>query len=211
MSIRSVFVTCIAAFALTACLVIAGCGDDDDSASVATTAPAAPLPIEDRVVQGSLGALTNEEPQLAPTPEDFARLVDDDQPVAEAASLSAAGFVAGAVRTAEGENGFALSAAAELGSPEQATAELTRVAGEISTDLPPNAEQGPIAGVPGSRSFAATGMDGGQTFSFGAAGFTDGPFLYVLVAGGPQGAVSSEAVADAARALYDRVEGRPAA
>src|SRR5687768_5699622 len=91
---------CLAAGAV----LVAGCGGDDDAADVepttapaaTTTAPAAPgaLPIEERVVDEELGGLTSAGAvQVAATAEDFARLVDDDEPGPEAAALEAAGFV----------------------------------------------------------------------------------------------------------------------
>ena len=124
MIIRRLLLTGVAACALAGGLLLAGCGSDDSpAASVASTAVPEPLPIAQRVVEGSLGGLTTDKvPQVASTPEAFARLVDEENPAEEAASLRKAGFVTGAVTiygTSAGEV-FGISGVIQYGSPEQA-------------------------------------------------------------------------------------------
>jgi hypothetical protein len=68
----------------------------------------------------------------------------------------------------------------------------------------------PLPGVPGSQSVTASGSGGGQSFEIAGAVFTDGPFLYVQLAGGAADAVDPQAALDDATALYEKVEGSPA-
>lgn len=216
MTVRRLFLTSLVACALAAGLLISGCGGDDSSGSGAstTTAPE-PLAIEERVVEGDLGGLTLKDAQVASTPEEFSKLVDDDDQVKESARLRTAGYVAGAVRTnaapaGQEEMEFGISGAIQFASPEQAQAELTHLADEFASDLPPGAKQASLADVPGSRSITATGVEQGQSFAFGSAVFADGPFVYAVIAGGAKDKVQPDAVLEAASALYARVKGRPA-
>jgi hypothetical protein len=203
MIMRRLLLIGTATCALAGGLLLAGCGGDD------------PLPIAERVVTEGLGGRTTDNaPQVASTPEAFARLVEEENPAEEAASLRKAGFVTGAVTiytAAPGEDEvFGLSGAIEYGSPEQASAELARLDAEFSSDPPEAATRGAFAGVPGSRTITATETEGGQAFASAAALFTDGPFLYAQFAVGPRGTVRPEGVLEAASALYERVKGRPA-
>lgn len=217
MIVRRLILTGIAACALAAGLLLAGCGDDDpSSASVESTAAPEPLPIEQRVVEGNLGGLTTDKPaQVESTPEAFARLVEEENPAEEAASLRRAGFVTGAVTiyaAAPGEEAaFGLSAAIEYDSPKQASAELARLDAQFSGHPPAETgTRGALAGVPGSRTITSTGTEGGREFGSVVALFTDGPFLYAQLAFGPGKTVRPEGVLEAASALYERVKGRPA-
>ncbi len=212
---RPRLVTAIALCLAAGSLLAAGCGDDDDdgaeAGSTAATAAPAPLAIEERVVSDGLGGLEPVgEPRVSTTPETFARLVEDDEPAKEAAELGPAGFVEGAVQSYAGGEVFGLSAAVQLGSPEQAQAQAERIAQEFQSDLPPNATIEPLPGVPGSQSVTASGSGGGQSFEIASAAFTDGPFLYVQLAGGAADAVDTQAALDDATALYEKVEGSPA-
>ena len=216
MIVRRMLLAGIAACALAGGLLLAGCGDDDSpAASVASAAAPESLPIAERVVEGSLGGLTTDTaPQVANTPEGFARLVEEENPAEEATSLRKAGFVTGAVTiytsAAGGDETFGLSGAIEYGSPEQASAELARLDGEFSGHSGVAVTRGALDEVPGSRTTTATGSDGGQAFAFGAALFTDGPFLYAQAAFGPSETVRPQDVLTSASALYERVKGRPA-
>jgi hypothetical protein len=213
---RPRLLTAIALCLSAGSLLAAGCGGDDDGAGAGTTtagtttAPA-PLAIEERVVSDGLGGLEAVgEPRVSTTPETFARLVEDDEPAKEAAELGSAGFVEGAVQSYAGGEVFGLSVAVQLGSPEQAQAQAERIAQEFKSDLPPNPTIEPLPGVPGSESVTASGTGGGQSFEVAGAVFTDGPFLYVQLAGGSADAIDPEATLADATALYERVEGSPA-
>lgn len=213
MIIRRPLLIGIAACAVVGTLLLGGCGDDDpQGASVASTVAPEPLPIEERVVAGAdLGGLAiGREPRLTSTPEEFARLVDAEQTDGEAASLRSAGFVQGAVKSGDLRDGFGVSAVIQYDSPEGARAELARLGGELARDLPPGATQGALADVPGSRTIVATAMDRGQAFTFAAAVFADGPFLYAQIASGSGTTVRPEDVLAAASVLRERVTGRPA-
>lgn len=64
------------------------------------------------MVAGSLGGLTTDSaPQVASTLEEFARLVDEENPAEEAASLRKAGFVARSRSTAQATAGTLASRA----------------------------------------------------------------------------------------------------
>ncbi len=216
MNVRRLLLTGISAWALAAGLLLAGCGNGDSpAASVASTAVPEPLPIEERVVKGSLGGLsTDAAPQVASTPGAFARLVDEQDADEEASKLRKADFVTGAIRVyagAPGEVGaFGLSVALEYGSPELARAELVRLDKEFSDETREGETRGALAGVPGSRTIVASGTEGGQEFALASVFFTDGPFLHVQGVTGPRKTVRPQGVLDAANALYERVKGRPA-
>lgn len=64
--------------------------------------------------------------------------------------------------------------------------------------------------MPGSRTIVATGTEEARAFAFGAALFTDGPFLHAQLVGGARETVRPQGVLEAAGALYQRVKGRPA-
>jgi hypothetical protein len=109
----------------------------------------------------------------------------------------------------ESPGDFGLSAASQLGSPEQASAEVERLGDDCASDLPPQAENGTLPGVPGSRTTLVTRTEG-SPFSFGSAIFADGPFVYVQLAGGTSETIDPQAVLDAASTLYEKVQGSPA-
>jgi hypothetical protein len=209
MSIHRRFLAALALCVMVGALLAAGCGDDDDESgggSTTATSASAALTIEERVVEGDLGGLASAGPaQVARTPEEFVELVDSTEPVQEAAAMREAGFVEGAVMLYQvGAPGdFALSAAIQFGSPQQALAEADRIADDLP---PPGSTEEPLPGVPGSRTVTSSGSEG----SFGSAVFADGPFVYVVLAGGSSEANDPQAVLDAASTLYERVEGSPA-
>lgn len=204
MIIRRLLLIGAAACALGATLLAVGCGSGD------TNAPE-PLSMKERVIGSDLGGLkTDGAPQYASTPEAFAKLADPEQPDEEAALLRKAGFVAGAFKRYNVDEAFGLSGAIQYGTSQQAIGELARLDKEFSSDLPSGATQGVLAGVPGSRTITATTTENGKPFALGAALFTDGPFLYVQSAVGPQDVVIPQGVVDAASALYLHVKGRPA-
>ena len=216
MIVRRMLLSGIAACALAGGLLLTGCGGDDPAvAGIASTVAPEPLPIDERVVKDGLAGLTaGTAPQVASTPEAFARLVGDDEPAEEATNLREAGFVTGALTTyaaAPGEvDAFGLSGAIEYGSPEQARSELARLDAEFAGDSLDAATPGTLARVPGSRTITASGTEDGQAFALAAAFFTDGPFLYVQSAFGPRATVRPGDVFEAAGTLYEWVKGRPA-
>ena len=204
----------MAACAASLALLAAGCGDDDDDAGAGTTTEAAaPLAIEERVIADGLAGLQpTGDVRTVSSPEDFTEAVDDDEPAEEISALEQAGFQeAAVVQYGDERSGFGISAAIEFADDQGAQSQLQRIFEEdVASDLPPGAEQGELSGVPGSRFVRATGDEGGQSFAFGSVFFTDGPFLYGQLAGGPEGEVDLDALEDQVRDLYERVEGRPA-
>ena len=211
---------------LTVCVTVgallaAGCGGDDDgdagagsaAGSVATSAATTALAIEERVVEGDLGGYQpGGPPQVTRTPEEFFQLAGAPVPAKQAAAFRRAGFVEGAVRLYLNTSGPGFSAAAQLGSPQQARAEADRIGDQFASGVPPGTSEKPLPGVPGSRTVVSNDLDAlGQGVHTASAIFTDGPFLYITVAGGRAEDLDPHAVLDAAAALYEKVEGSPPA
>jgi hypothetical protein len=82
---------------------------------------------------------------------------------------------------------------------------------EFSTDLPPDAVKATVPGASNSHTITAKGTQDGVTYTTGVTSFADGPFLYVVFAGGAGGAVDPQAVLSAGAMLLGAVQGRPAA
>lgn len=221
------------AVALVAALTSLGltaCGTSG-SPSSSPSSPASPssgaLPLEQRVTAGDLAGLTSPAGvQTAKSADEYAKLVDPDDaddPDPDLAEkrkqdtdrAAEAGLVGAAVKNyGTTDAGWGVSVAAQLGSPEQAKAyEQKLYDEEFADDLPADAEKGTIPGTAASHTLLASAEDAGEVNTLALASFVDGPFVYVLSAGGTNPAVTKESaksVIDQAKALYLKVKDRPA-
>lgn len=230
---RSVVVTVrmVAVCTVTA-LGLAGCGSSGSTGPSDAAPPAAPaptsgaLPLTDRVVTDQLVSLDSPKgAQEASTAEDYANLINpddaEDPDLAEKRRLDVElakqhGFVSAAVKNyGTTDAGSGTSVALQLGSPDEAKAYEQQVYDEqFASDLPPGAEKGTVAGATQSHTVLATAEDQGLTNTLALASFVDGPFVYVLSAGGSDPTVtkdSARGLLDQATQLYAKVKGRPAA
>jgi hypothetical protein len=209
---------------------IAGCGGGDDgngdaNGTVATQAPPPEttneaLPTGDRVLQdGDLDGFFAGVPREWGNPAAFAReyrLVGATQ---LSQKLRANGFVDGAgnaLTAADDDAQRAVSFAVQLGSRNGAADTLEWIYGHASVACPPGCgvEARPFSvGIPRARGVvlrAEETTELGPPFEAHRVFFVEGPFMYTIAVHAPPGAVSRTAVMSAARALRERVEGRPA-
>jgi hypothetical protein len=137
--------------------------------------------------------------------------------------IERAGFVAGAVEELGAENngeGGGGSIVVQLESPQFAKT-IVQDAYEASVSPCPGVcnidfSEFEVEGVPGAKGSGRLRSEeaaspGSPSFEGYEVFFSDGAFLYVLYTEGRPGDVTSDDLADAARNLYERVAGRPAA
>jgi len=227
---RAVVVAVSLATALLAGFGLTGCSSSSSpapsSAPPATPAPSTgALPLTDRVVADELVGLNSPKGvQEVKTAEDYANLLNpddtEDPDLADKRKLDVDlakqhGFVGAAVKNyGATDAGTGTSVALQLGSPEQAKAYEQQVyEEEFAPDLPAEAEKGAVAGSAQSHTVIASADDQGLTNTLALASFVDGPFVYVLSAGGSDPTVtkdSARGLLDQANQLYAKVKDRPA-
>jgi hypothetical protein len=213
---------------LLAALAAAGCGGDDDASG--GDDGTGPLTVEDRVLQeGELSGYTPKGTAQAET--DASAFVDSvnfffpasDEAIAELeGAIEDAGFVSGAYQYLPGSSekaGAAGSLVVQVGSEAEAKA-LARQAFDATLepckdDCSIDYSEFDVEGVPGALGSGRVRSDENasgdvEPFESYHVFFADGPFVYALYAAGRPGGVDSGDVADAARAQYERVAGRPA-
>jgi hypothetical protein len=179
------------------------------------------VPLDQRVVPGDLAGMPSPAGvKLGSTKETYVENQTDraepdyaQERAGDIAKLADKGFVAGAskayVDKATGAKG--LSTAVQLGSPEQAKAyEQALYTEEFREGLTPAAQQGTVAGAAASHTVIAKVSEDGEAVSHAWASFVDGPFVYLEEAESQGLAFNSQAVIDAANALYPKVKGAPA-
>jgi hypothetical protein len=212
--------------ALLAGLGLTGCSSGSPAGSSGAPAPSnGALSLSDRVVPDELAGLSSPKGvQEAKTAEDYANLLNpddaEDPDLADKRKLDVDlakenGFVGAAVKNyGTTDAGTGTSVALQLGSPEQAKAYEQQVYDEeFAPDLPAEAVKGAVAGSAQSHTVIASAEDQGLTNTLALASFVDGPFVYVLSAGGSDPTVtkdSARGLLDEANKLYTKVKDRPA-
>jgi hypothetical protein len=193
------------------------------AASAPAAGPAAPaLPLDQRVVPGDLAGLSSPAGvKTANTPDAYVDLQSDtsdpdyaQQRASDISRFSDKGFVAGAAKVYGDDNapGRGISAVVQLGSPAQATAYVQNLfQDEFGSDMPPGAVKGVIDGAEASSTIADKETLDGDTISHGWVTFADGPFVYLVAADTDAPGSDPQAVIDAAKALFAKVKGAPAA
>jgi hypothetical protein len=210
-------------------LLVAGCTSEGTSseappppasAPASTPAGPTPLPMDQRVVPGDLAGMPSPAGvKVAPTKETY---VDNQSDPSEAeyaeerrsdiARLADKGFVAGASKlyVDKAKGGRGLSAAAQLGSPEQAKAYEQQMYAEEFPEAPSSAAKtGTVAGASASHTIIDRTSEDGQTVSHAWASFVDGPFFYLVEAESPDPGLDGQAVIAAANDLFAKVKGAP--
>jgi hypothetical protein len=212
-----------AALVSTSALAFAGCGGGDPGAADAALEP---LALEERIV-------ASEEFEgfvvAPPARRRDARVLDRSialgpgeriRPEELASRLASAGLVDGvsapirpeedAVETGRAE-GFSLTL--RLESPESAVELLAWLHEALTRECPAcelRATEVPVPTIPEGHGIAYAREEDEEARGYWVV-FVDGPFLYMVSAGGEPGTVAGIDVVDAADALYGRVAGRPPA
>jgi len=105
-----------------------------------------------------------------------------------------------------------------VGSPAAATSLLSWMSTQAEQPCPGTCDvriqeftPGGIADSRGVERSRATRTAGGAPFDLNIVGFANGPFVYIVSAGGEPGAFPRDKVVGDAQKLYDRVRGAPSA
>jgi hypothetical protein len=220
------------ALAATAILGLAACGGGNGEAT-----STGPLPLAQRVVteEDAPGSRPDpvEQRQTAADEQEFADRMGDafvNPTEQETAHLKTVGFVQ-AIRDTRyfgdqhsKDDAHTFSLVVQLDSPDGAK----EMADFFHTDsLRPCPEScafsvsefgvDGIPGATGTRRYASeeavktAGTSEDRPYDSYAVFFADGDFAYHIVLGGPPGTTSEDKAVEIAKALYDRVHGRPAA
>jgi hypothetical protein len=202
-------------------LVLTGCADDTatsgrtdettapETATTTTDEPdAVPLPITDHVLgaDGLPGFTGNGKPET----QDLQAFAEEhDKSVGE---LRRSGFRSGASLFFEGDGqeGFALSVAAEYADRASADAEADRLFAS-NTEGDPAIRTRPldVPGVADVRAASLHGSDHGMRLTGVEIVFVDGGVMHELFAVGEAASFDTDAVVSAAAALHDEVAGHP--
>lgn len=221
---RAVVVAVSLATTLLAGLGLTGCGGSSSAPSTTPAPSSGALPLSDRVADDLAGLSSPKGVQEVKTAEDYANLLNpddaEDPDLADKRKLDVDlakehGFVGAAVKNyGTTDAGTGTSVALQLGSPEQAKAYEQQVYDEeFAPDLPAEAVKGTVAGSAQSHTVVASAEDQGLTNTLALASFVDGPFVYVLSAGGSDPTVTKDearGLLDEAGKLYTKVKDRPA-
>ena len=187
------------------------------NARVINDSSASALPITERVVQGAMAGLppAGGVRSLTSAKATVAAL-DSDNPAADLTALRRSGFTRAALQKfGNGQSTSGLSLVIQLGSPALARKELARNAGPMRRDaavpVPNSGTTGKVwtlRRIPGSTGFDEHFRgDHGAAIEFAGVMFSEGPFYYLVIAGGPNRRIDGRDVFDAAAALYTRVHG----
>lgn len=206
--------------ALALALVLAGCGEDDESGGQrdsAASTPASdppdepePLPITEHVL--GAGGLPGFAGQGTPEPQDVRAFAKEHEKSVE--ELRESGFRSGSTLLFEGEGqeGFGLSVAVEYADPAAAEAEADRLF-TSNTEGDPNVRARPleVPDVPGVRAASMHGSDRGMRLTGVEIVFIDGNVMHEVFAVGEAQSFDTDAVVAAVTALHERVTGHPIA
>lgn len=208
-------------------LLLAGCTSEGTSSQAppppgppATPVGPTPLPLDQRVVPADLAGMPS--PAGVKTASTKETYVDNQGNPAEGdyaqerkgdiAKLADKGFVAGASKlfVDKAKGGRGVSAVAQLGSPELAKAYEQQIYAEEFAEPPsPAAKKGTVAGAVASHTVTDRAEEDGVVTSHARASFVDGPFVYLVEAESADPGLNSQAVVDAANALFTKVKGAP--
>ena len=179
------------ALGLTAALLLAGCGGDDDAPVKATTATAQQSALRTHMlVEGDIDGIDPVEPVRVTNPEDW---ITDSGHV-DADQVRASGFVEGMRQQITAGAGMNLAARFKTAAQAQAESEF---------ELPPvpdiKIQRFEVPGVPGAIGRTATGHETGYSVTFA----TDD--VWHLIASKKSGASRADVIA-ATQRLYQRLK-----